>query len=67
MLPLPAANGLSPGGSLRMQLPSGPIDTFHFIGLEKGVWHFQFTNENPPIWNLENTLLDGMGWGGVGR
>ena len=53
---------LSPGGSLRKQLPRGPLDlSFHFIGVGNGTGVFKITLLRWPFWNLENVLFDGTG------
>ena len=41
-----------------------PFDVISsLLCLEKGVWHFKFTDGNLPFWNLENILFTvGMGW-----
>ena len=41
--------------------PMGDVFPF-YCGLEKGVWHFQFSNGNPPFWNHENVLSPVYGW-----
>ena len=51
-------NVLSPERTQRKQNPYG-VDLLFFAfycGLEKGVWHYQFTGGNLPFWNLENVL-----------
>ena len=54
---------LSSGGSLQKQNLMGSIwCSSLLLWLEKGVWHFQFTNGNSPPSNLENILFDAVGW-----
>ena len=51
-----------PEGLCWAEPEGGPIVfTFHFIGVGRGTGGFNFRGGNPPFWNLENVLFDGVG------
>ena len=51
-----------PEGLCWAEPEGGPIVfTFHFIGVGRGTGGFKIRIGNPPFWNLENVLFDGVG------